>query len=129
MSAALLAAQAKAHRAHERAARETADAHRELAEAFERAAREVEHAPQPATAVDWLPLRRCGLPKTTARRLAREGTLRSSRVGRDLLVNAADVARYIESRRVHAPHVDDGDEFDRAVARAANGNGARRGAA
>jgi excisionase family DNA binding protein len=114
VSALALRAEAVAHRALERA-------HREAAEALERAAREEEDAPATSTptSAGWQPLKTCGLRRTTARRLARDGVIRSSRVGRELLVNVEDVRHYIEGQRVQRVEARErasGDEFDRALA-------------
>ena len=72
--------------------------------------------PEPA---EWLPITACGLRPTTARRLIKGGTIEASRVGREILVSRASVARYIDGQRLGT---DEGDELQRAVASArANG--------
>ena len=76
----------------------------------------------PAPAVEgpcaWVPIRKCGLPERTARRLVKARVIAGSRIGRDVFVLRADVDRYCESQRIDAQGDEgDGDEVSRAIAR------------
>jgi excisionase family DNA binding protein len=70
--------------------------------------------PAEAPALDWCPIRSCGLPERTVRRAVREREIGASRVGRDLYICMADVRAYVERRRLDAPRPDE-DEVDRAM--------------
>jgi len=78
-----------------------------IAEALRALAAAVE-APEPvapaptveASALDWRPIKACGLPLRTARLAVREREIGASRVGRDLYVDMRDVRAFVERRRV-----------------------------
>jgi excisionase family DNA binding protein len=72
--------------------------------------------PAEASALDWCPIKKCGLPARTVRRAVREREIGASRVGRDLYICMADVRAYVERRRLDAPRPDE-DEVSRAIAR------------
>ena len=56
---------------------------------------------------EWMTIRASGLPRTTARRLAREGTIVARKVGREYMLSRASVAAYMAARDERA--VDDGE--------------------
>jgi hypothetical protein len=75
----------------------------------------------------WIPIKSSGLRDGTARRAVREKKVRASRVGRELLLHAGDVAAFIAGNAVTSkeeeepPVVTDSAEadiFERAVVRA-----------
>lgn len=47
---------------------------------------------------EWMTIRASGLPRTTARRLAREGTIVAKKVGREYLLSRASVSAYMAAR-------------------------------
>ena len=70
-------------------------------------------ASMPSTAPSpWVRARDCGLPPTTRKRLTREGTIATSKIGRELYVSWADVESYIASQRID---IRQGDELDRRL--------------
>lgn len=100
-------------------AKAVADALRALAAAFE-----APGAPQSqpvvsveAPALDWRPIKACGLPQRTVRLAVRQKEIGAAHVGRDLFVCMADVRAFVERRRIDAQADDgEGDEVSRAIA-------------
>jgi hypothetical protein len=100
-------------------AKAVAEALRALAAAVEAPS---ERASQPVVSVappalDWHPIKACGLPERTVRLAVRKKEIGAARIGRDLYVDMASVRAFVEARRVDA-RADDtgGDEVDAAIA-------------
>jgi len=97
-----------------------------LAEALRALADAVEAPSEPASppvvsveapALDWRPIKACGLPQRTVRLAVRMKEIGAARVGRDLFVCMADVRAFVERRRIDAQADDgEGDEVSRAIA-------------
>ncbi len=82
------------------ALRAQAAALRAQADAIDMEADAIDMEQRPTSGPEWLPAKSCGIPSTTARRLVREQVIRGSRVGRELLVHAGDVAAYVAAQQV-----------------------------
>jgi hypothetical protein len=69
-----------------------------------------------APALDWRPIKTCGLPERTVRLAVRQKEIGAARIGRDLFVDMRDVREFVERRRVDRDaNPEDGDEVDRAL--------------
>lgn len=116
-------AMAEARRARATALRAQAAAILAEADAIELEAKAL--VVETSLAPEWMTYAATGLPGATVRRAVREGRIRASKIGRQHLVSAADVARYIEANSI-APRpaesavqatTEPTDPFERALAR------------